>query len=1220
MIDISGICQNCFQETDTNEARCPHCGEPPLRVPSRSPRCLPHQTILNGRYLIGRVLGEGGFGITYLALDLVSGERVAVKEYFPVDLASREYSSMLHATLSVRTGEAEEHFRNGFRRFEREAGILRQLNDKPGIVSVRDYFPENGTAYIVMTYIEGPTLARFIKENDFPAPTRDASGREPASPMSYQEAFRLMRPVMESLRDVHKAGIIHRDIAPDNLLVSKNLGNDSSKNRLILIDFGSAKAEQASHTNRSMTVMVKHGYAPEEQYRIHGGQGPWTDIYALCATLYYMISGIVPVDAIERLIEDKLVPLRKIGVPEAFSRIIERGMNVRASERYQSVEELLADLDAAEKAEATEREAAMREAKKREAEKKAAAQIVSPDKTAAEVREKESEVKPKPRRRLWVIAALLVILAFGAVRIFMRDTSIREKTASSADREAEGEELAGSAGVAEPAESETEMTAEAAEPAEEETEVVAEPEVSEDEDTADAPEAASQDPAEAFFADEESIDTSVEQSYTAEQKAEFYTEGWQILEDLLASYDMSAEGQTAETCIRELLPSCYERCVSSESFDAGKLFHFRSEILKAARSFGKAGDYGDDGEGLSISGMIWEQFGNINSIHVSNDSLEAIKTDGSVTVADDSLDADELAGIGTWSDVISLPAGGYYSLKYALRADGSAITYGQDSWNWVPEEWTDLVEIVQGSGSPLAALRADGRVMMQIRNGDSTFVLIEDEEWHDLIHITGANELLAAVRSDGVILIADFYEYRNENPDDFGVMKEHLYRENVFLDDDEEADIIGLYRFDDFAGTAVKKLSIDETEGVVTVLLEDGSVHLIQECFENGAFYREEAVSRIESLNDIADVGTYFGKMLVLNREGTSRFISDGRYPETDAKYLSFDGLEGVADFSFNNDAAAAILEDGTVHYAGEESAPALNCSDWTDVKALRMDGFADWSAYGLRSDGTVCAAAQPEMEKKVAEWEHVIALHEDGYALCEDGRIRWLYEDTDTEWGLEEKASLDAFMEEGLIDITEQGALAGIRADGTVAVPTYVTDYATSLKGYENWTDIIDIAATDHQIMGLRSDGTVVMTEMESDDEENKDSEAAVLALTNVKKIVSADWWNQGFAVLTDEGRAYCTFKKYQDQLDGVEGIEDLFFVANALLYKDSSGWHPCYSYDNVPEIPAEFLTKDVVSLVQGEHYCIALLEDGTIRRDSLSISSREAVRDWQDLLVIRK
>jgi serine/threonine protein kinase/membrane protein DedA with SNARE-associated domain len=313
---VDQLCMGCLASKD-NEGICPMCGFDENNYQS-SLHHLPLRTILNGKYFIGRVLGEGGFGITYLGWDLNLDLKVAIKEYYPVGFVTRENTTT--NTVAPYIGEKTEFFQNGRKKFVDEAKRLAKFYALPGIVSIKDFFLENGTAYIVMEYVEGETLKNYLSR---------MGGKLPA-----EMIFDLMKPLLNSLIEIHKVGIIHRDISPDNIMITKE-GN------LKLIDFGAAR-EYTNSGNRSLSVMLKPGYAPEEQYRSRGVQGPWTDIYALCATIYKTITGITPEESIERVYHDELKKPSELGYkinPHQEDAIM-KGMAILQNSRYTSIKEL----------------------------------------------------------------------------------------------------------------------------------------------------------------------------------------------------------------------------------------------------------------------------------------------------------------------------------------------------------------------------------------------------------------------------------------------------------------------------------------------------------------------------------------------------------------------------------------------------------------------------------------------------------------------------------------------------------------------------------------------------------------------------------------------------------------------------------------------------------------------------------------------------------------
>ncbi len=320
-IDSKELCMGCMSKIENDEDFCPNCGWQKQQQ-ELSPHQLLPQTILNGKYLIGRVLGEGGFGITYLGWDLNLDMKVAIKEYYPAGFVTRETTTT--TTITPFSGEKREAYVNGLDKFVGEAKSLAKFYSLPGIVSVKDFFKENGTAYIVMEYIEGVTLKEYLQKE---------GGKLPV----YQ-VLEWVKPLIQSLSQMHNAGIIHRDISPDNIMITRN-------GDIKLLDFGAARDISVDGA-KSLSVLLKPGYAPEEQYRTRGSQGPWTDVYALCATIYKVITGETPPEALERMHEDTLVPPSRQGaaLSDSQERTLLKGMAILQKDRYDSIASLYSDL------------------------------------------------------------------------------------------------------------------------------------------------------------------------------------------------------------------------------------------------------------------------------------------------------------------------------------------------------------------------------------------------------------------------------------------------------------------------------------------------------------------------------------------------------------------------------------------------------------------------------------------------------------------------------------------------------------------------------------------------------------------------------------------------------------------------------------------------------------------------------------------------------------
>ena len=305
-----------MKELKTDAKFCPYCGKNPSE--QNPPHQLAAGTVLNKKYLIGNAIGEGGFGITYVGIDQTLDIKIAVKEYFPAGYANRFNTYTNDVTINY--NNTNDYFSHGKDNFLREAKSIAKFSQETGIVDVREYFTENNTAYIVMEYLDGKNLSKYISENGLFAP---------------DEIFRLMLPLMRALDRMHSENVIHRDLSPDNIMFLKS-------GLLKITDFGSARyfSEEGAKT---MSVLLKPGYAPYEQYSRKSAQGPWTDVYGLCATIYKCITGVTPVDSLDRCGGDDLKPPSQLGVriSTALENALMYGLAVYSKDRCKSMGELI---------------------------------------------------------------------------------------------------------------------------------------------------------------------------------------------------------------------------------------------------------------------------------------------------------------------------------------------------------------------------------------------------------------------------------------------------------------------------------------------------------------------------------------------------------------------------------------------------------------------------------------------------------------------------------------------------------------------------------------------------------------------------------------------------------------------------------------------------------------------------------------------------------------
>lgn len=289
--------------------------ESPSNRSMSNTRCLKPGVILKERYRIEEVIGAGGFGITYRAWDPLLQSYVAIKEYYPSGIATRSADS---SKVCVPVGQEQREYHRGRIRFLKEAQDVARFQSEPNIVSIYDYLEENDTAYMVMEYLHGCTLKQYIREH---------GGR-----LDTDHILHICLSVLDALAVVHKAGMIHRDISPENIFICEDL-------TVKLIDFGAAKQVYLDG-EQTMSVVLKPGYAPPEQYAKKDKQGPWTDIYALGATLYFAATGEKPEESFGRVLEDTIKPVCEVNpeIPRAMSQVIMRAMSVKIEDRYQTVE------------------------------------------------------------------------------------------------------------------------------------------------------------------------------------------------------------------------------------------------------------------------------------------------------------------------------------------------------------------------------------------------------------------------------------------------------------------------------------------------------------------------------------------------------------------------------------------------------------------------------------------------------------------------------------------------------------------------------------------------------------------------------------------------------------------------------------------------------------------------------------------------------------------
>lgn len=316
-------CLNCFEEFDEKESICLHCGKSYWELKNKANCLQPGTTLNRGRYIVGKALNAGGFGIVYKAFDTTLNIVIAIKEFFPASLATRVVGGkeiiLVENTRGISYEEAKENFLT-------EAKIMEKFKTNENVVSGRDWFEENNTAYIVMEFIDGINVRDFMLQGN--------------KKMDLESVQWITKQVIHALKDIHEKGYIFRDLTPDNIMITTEY-DEEGRNIVKLIDFGAAVNMNTKVDTATDDVILKPGYAPIEQYVSGGILGPYTDIYALGATIHRMLSGLVPFEVTDRNKEDHLEKLVDLDptIPEYIDRSVMKAMAIDKKIRFQTVDE-----------------------------------------------------------------------------------------------------------------------------------------------------------------------------------------------------------------------------------------------------------------------------------------------------------------------------------------------------------------------------------------------------------------------------------------------------------------------------------------------------------------------------------------------------------------------------------------------------------------------------------------------------------------------------------------------------------------------------------------------------------------------------------------------------------------------------------------------------------------------------------------------------------------
>lgn len=317
------LCLGCMEQIEDSVTTCPHCGFNETTFQQESYYLTPG-TIVGGKYILGKVLKYGGYTVTYIGMDAEKNQKVLVKEYLPSEFSTR---SAGEKEVTIYSGDALEQFNQGLTTFLNEANRIQHLGNPQGIAKVYDCVAENDTGYVISEYVEGQTLQEMM----------EAKGK-----FSWKETKDFITQILTGLSQVHPLDIIHCDISPETIMLT-------SSGEVKLLDFGATRYVTTANSS-SLAIILKQGFAPEEQYRSQGVRGPWTDVYALGAVMYYMITGNVPLESVDRALLDELKEPSKLGIeiPQNVENAMMNALNVYQKDRTPSAEAFLRELNSSE--------------------------------------------------------------------------------------------------------------------------------------------------------------------------------------------------------------------------------------------------------------------------------------------------------------------------------------------------------------------------------------------------------------------------------------------------------------------------------------------------------------------------------------------------------------------------------------------------------------------------------------------------------------------------------------------------------------------------------------------------------------------------------------------------------------------------------------------------------------------------------------------------------
>ena len=965
------FCPGCMAKTAPVDGKCPVCG---CNVNmENAPHQLPVNTILYGRYIVGRVLGAGGFGITYIGYDLKLDGRVAIKEYYPSGAANRSVSLTVYPTAE---GNGNP-FETGKERFLKEARVLSGFIEDSSIVTLRDYFEENGTAYIVMEYLDGEDLSHYaVRHGKF----------------TFDEALDLLEPAMLALDKVHKKGLIHRDISPSNLMVL-------SDGRIKVLDFGAARL-QSVNGELSLSVMLKPGYAPIEQYSTHGEQGPWTYVYAMSATFYRLITGKAPTSATDRTCGSAVELPSALGVKitPAQEGALMHGLALQSADRTQTMAGLAESLRAKKTVHGSKPE-----------------KPKAPEKP--EKRDKSGKPALPKKRLIAIGAAALVVLA-----ACLTLPALRNGTDSSAAKQEEQklsiEELA-AARESIAAHSETTVSSGTLQTAGVKTDgtVCYSGCYQEIEPVLDSwTDIAALSSGDSCVVGLKTDGTVV--AANADENISYDVSVWKNITSVSAGYAHIA-GLTSDGTVIAAGSGEYGRCNVGDWTDIVAV-SVGCEHTVGLRSDGTVIAAGGNSDGQCDVGD-WR---NIIAVSAGWYHTVGLKADGTVVAV--GRNGDGQCEVSSWTDIVAVSAGLWHTV--GLKSDGTVVSAGskdEDSSNVMG--WTDIVAVSAGWDHTVG-LKADGTAVSVGPDLNECGVA----DWQDIRLPLGERKELGTENK----------KTEDKKPESAELS---LSIDNALLNETTlstyRTNTVGL-RSD---GTVVAAGSNEDGECDVSDWRD-----IIAVSTGNGCIFGLKANGTViavgNNLDEQCEVSNWTNIVAVsagqwhtvgLRADGTVVAVGstiDGQ--------CSVSGWTDIVAVSAGSDFTAGLRSDGTVVATGQ----LFDVSGWKDIAAISAGGAF---LAGLRPDGTVLVTVPQVLD--VSAWTDIVAISAGGshiVGLRADGTV--------VAAGFNESSACKVSDWTGIVAVSAgDGYTLGLRADGTVITTKYTGEYNYGQCDVTGWKDI---------------------------------------------------------------------------------------------------------------------------------------------------------------------